>query len=318
LTIAAVAAKPYDQYRFQMALNLARSLQLNEPVERVLKPAAVKALVALSNELPNNPGQLYTALHLVQTFDLKEANEDFLRPAARRLAMATAKSGDLNRLTQAVHLLTSLAINDGATESLRDAIRKLAAEPTTDADRVTRLVTIANELAMKETVDNVLKPQARRALLAAKEKPVNHNVQQALQLARTLRLKEGVPLALKAARSKELNAWSRSNAVMFVAEFGGKDHISELEPLLNDKASIGSMGFNFATIQTELRDVALAAVVSLSGQSLDDYDYPYLKLFGGGAGPMSALSAHCYGFADSAGRDAALKRWKDRQVTAKK
>jgi hypothetical protein len=214
--------------------------------------------------------------------------------------------------------VTSLSISDSATESLRDAVRKLAADPTTDAERVTRLVGIAHDLAMQDTIDKALKPQARKALLAAKDKPINHNVQQALQLARTLQLKEGVPLALKAAHSKELNAWSRSNAVMFVAEFGGKEQIPSLEPLLNDKSSIGSMGFNFATIQTELRDVALAAVVSLSGQSLDDYDYPYLKLFGGGAGPMSTLSAHCYGFADSAGRDAALKRWKDRQATAKK
>src|SRR5262249_14777052 len=151
LSIAAVAAKPYDQYRFQMALNLARSLQLKEPVERILKPAAGKALVALTKELPGNPGQLQSPLHLVQPFDLKEANEDFLRPAARRLALATAKAGDLTRLTQAVQLVTSLAINDTATEALREAVRKLAAEPTTDADRVTRLVGIAYDLAMKDT-----------------------------------------------------------------------------------------------------------------------------------------------------------------------
>jgi hypothetical protein len=318
LTIAAVAAKPYDQYRFQMALNLARSLQLNQPVEKILKPAAVRALISLSQQLPENPGQLHNALNLVQTFELKEASEDFLKPAARRLATTAAKSGDLGKLTQAAQLVTTLAIVDGADETLRGAVRKLAVEPTTDANRVTQLVSLAHDLGMKDTIDNALKPQARRALLAAKDRPIKHDIQQSLQLARTLQLKEGVPLAIKAARSQELNAWSRSNAVMFVAEFGGKEHISELEPLLYDKSSIGSMGFNFATIHTELRDVTLAAVVSLSGQSLDDYDYPYLKLFGGAGRALSALSAHCYGFADSAGRDAALNKWKERRATAKK
>jgi hypothetical protein len=126
-----------------------------------------------------------------------------------------------------------------------------------------------------------------------------------------LDLKEGVPVALKAARAADLNATTRGTAVMFVAEFGGKEHVGELEPLLTDTASIGSMGFNFATIHTELRDVALAAVVTLSGQSLDDYGYPYVKFFGTAARPLSALSAHCYGFSDAASRAAALKLWKE-------
>jgi hypothetical protein len=309
--ITSIAAQPYDQYRFNMARNLGRSLQLKESVDQVLRPAAIKALISLSQQLPNNPGQMHVALNIVQTFDLKEANEDFLRPAARRLATAVAKSGDLSKLVQTSQFLSNLGVAD-VQETLRDAVRKLASESTNDANRLSQLVSVAHNLGMQDTIDRALKPQARRAMLAAQDRPMNPAVQQVLQLARTLQLKEGVPLALKAAAAKDLNSWTRAAAVMFVAEFGGKEHVSRMESLLNDTASIGSMGINFTTIHTELRDVALAAMVSLSGQSIDEYDYPYLKLFGAGAGPIASLSPHCFGFSDAAGRDAALRKWKER------
>jgi hypothetical protein len=317
MTIASVAEKPYDQYRFQMALNLARTLQLKEPIDQVLKPAAVKALISLAQQIQQNPAQMHAALNLVQTFDLKEASEDFLKPAARRLAEAAARSSDPGKLAQAAEFITSLGVSDGSAESLRGAVRKLAADSTADINRINELVTVAQSLGMTETIDTTLKAQARRALLAAKDRPVSQNVQQVLQLARTMQLKEGVPFALKAAREKRINAWSRGIAILFVADFGGKEHIPEMESLLNDSASLGAMGINFSAIPTEVRDVALAAMVVLSGDSLNDYGFWYVKLFGGGKGPLSSLSAQCYGFADTNAREAAVKKWRERSKPKK-
>jgi hypothetical protein len=296
-----------------MALNLARTLQLKEPIDQVLRPAALKALISLAQQIPQNPGQMHAALNLVQTFDLKEASDDFLKPAARRLAAVAVKSGDPGKLAQAAQLLTSLHVTDGSAESLRSAVRRIAAELPDDVNRISELVTVAHDLGMTETIDNTLKAKARRALLAAEQRPVSQNVQQVLQLARTLHLKEGVPLALKAAREKKINSWSRCNALLYVAEFGGKENIASMESLLSDTSAIGSMGFNFTTIHTELRDVALAAMISLSGDSLDDYGFPYVKAFGGGRGPLSSLSPQCYGFNDATGREAAVKKWREQE-----
>jgi hypothetical protein len=170
---------------------------------------------------------------------------------------------------------------------------------------------------MTETVDKTLKTQARRALLEAIDRPIGQNVQQVLQVARTLGLKEGVPLALKAAREKKINAWSRGNAILFVADFGGTEHIGQLEGILNDTGSLGALGGNFTTIATEVRDVALAAMVSLNGDSLNDYGFWYVKLFGGGKVPLASLSPQCFGFADANAREAALKKWREHSVNNK-
>jgi hypothetical protein len=315
--IAATVDKPYDQYRFHMALNLARSLKLEDAIERILKPAAVKGLIKLCEQLPRHQAHLYEALNLVQTFDLKDASEDFLKPAVRRMAVAAAESGDLTRLGMATHAATSLGMTEAMEHTLRPAVKKLATQATDDPNQLTQLVNVAQTLELKQTIDTVVKPRVSRALVVAKDKPIDASAQQFLQLARTLQLKEGVPLALKASATKSLNAWARSSAVLFVADFGGKEDIPRLEALLTDSTSIGSIGLNFGTIHAELRDVALATMISLSGQSLADYDYPYLKMFGGALGPLSSMSAHCFGFTDNNGREAALRKWRER-ATAKR
>jgi hypothetical protein len=62
-----------------------------------------------------------------------------------------------------------------------------------------------------------------------------------------------------------------------------------------------------------MRDVALAALIQLSGQDLNDYDFPYLKNFRGIRGPVQ-LPPNYFGFSDDASRAAAVKRWKDSQA----
>ncbi len=313
-SIAALADKPYDQYRFHVALNLAKSLDLKDSLEQVLKPAATKALVAMSRQIANDPNKMYVALNLAQTFELKDASEKHLKPAAREFAKAAAKAGDPAKLTQAAHLVTTLDVKDVAEQTLRPAVRKLAGEESKDPARLSQVVQLAQNLGMSDTINDVLKPRARAVLQAAAAGPADRtNVQNTLQMARTLGLtKEAVPLALKIAQAKYVNTWSRGNAVLFVGEYGGKEHVANLEPLLAEKTLIGSTGFNSTTIRTELRDVALAASVALSGQSLDYYDFPYLKLFGVAVRPMGSQPIHSFGFSDSASRDAALKKWKER------
>jgi hypothetical protein len=315
-SIANVAERQFDQYRFHRALALARTLQLQDSIDRVLKPAGIRGLVGLSQQATKNPAMMHTAINLVQSMDLKEAGDDFLKPIIRRMSGEAAKSGDVAKLTQVAQFVNSLGITDGPADQLRDTLKRVAQEPTQDLTRINQLVALAQSLTMPETVERTLKPLAKKALLAAKDRPIGQNIYQDLQLARSLQLKEGVPLALKAAKDAKSNAWSRCNGIVFISEFGGKEHITELDKLLSDTTNVGSMGINFTKINTEIRDVALAAMISLSGDKLEDYGFPYVKMFGA-AGPLAAHSAQCYGFSDANGRSDALKKWKERSKSGK-
>jgi hypothetical protein len=139
---------------------------------------------------------------------------------------------------------------------------------------------------------------------------------QTIQLARSLGLKEAVPLALQGARARAIDPWNRSTAVLFVGDFGTPEEVARLEPLLKDTSSCGAAGINAITVNAEMRDVVLAALVFHSGQSLADYGFPYFNLVAGVK--PSDTSPGCMGFADSASREAALKKWQAWSASHKK
>jgi hypothetical protein len=146
-------------------------------------------------------------------------------------------------------------------------------------------------------------------------------IHQQLSLVQNYNLKECLPWVLKIAKAKDQQAYVRGTAITAVGRLGGKENIADLEPLLNDTTPLGQAQFNQVRISTELRDVALAMMVHLSGQPLDSYDFPYLKAM---QGVMKANPNTIYfppswlGFSDNAGREAALKKWKDWVAAQKK
>ena len=87
-----------------------------------------------------------------------------------------------------------------------------------------------------------------------------------------------------------------------MGKLGTKDNIKDIERLLKDNTNLGQMQFNQVRVQTEMRDVALAAMIMLSGQDVTAYDFPYLKAF-----PVNKnyLAYNYFGFSDNTRRDAA-------------
>ena len=75
---------------------------------------------------------------------------------------------------------------------------------------------------------------------------------------------------------------------------------------------------NNAKITTQVRDVALATSIQLSGLSLTDYNFPYLKMFPQGANVQVFMSPNVFGFSDEATRTAAFKKWNDWREKQKK
>ncbi|MGH7226616.1 MAG: hypothetical protein ACRELF_25655, partial [Gemmataceae bacterium] len=92
-----------------------------------------------------------------------------------------------------------------------------------------------------------------------------------------LQLKEGLPLALKAVRSKKLRGSGVVHALVTIGRMGDKQHLVVLEPFLDDKTQFCGFGIGGrrGNVQgnTEVRDVALAMLVRLTKQSFKDYGF---------------------------------------------
>jgi hypothetical protein len=159
---------------------------------------------------------------------------------------------------------------------------------------------------------------SRKLLMAFFEKRSNSNtVQQIFYIAKQLGLKEAVPLAVKAVNDKAVPGYTRGMALLFIGQMGVKEHTKDIEKLLEDTTNLGTIRTGTATITAQMRDVALASLILLSGQSIHDYNFPYMQQLRGYRGDFN-LPPYYYGFSDEAGRQAAFKKWKDSQVAKKK
>jgi hypothetical protein len=130
-----------------------------------------------------------------------------------------------------------------------------------------------------------------------------------LEAAAQFTLKETMPWGLNAALNKALPAATRGLGLLVVARTGDKEVSARIEPLLEDTSVVGTKTLGSSTLNTELRDVALAVLVQLNGQKWADYGFPYMQAVPG----LKTLPApNCLGFPNVAAREAALKKWKQK------
>jgi hypothetical protein len=134
-------------------------------------------------------------------------------------------------------------------------------------------------------------------------------------LALRLDVRECVAEAASAATNRALPPAARAAALVLAGRWGGKELIGRLEPLLDDPTPVGTAVVRKRTLSAEVGDVALAALVQLSGQALSDFGFPYTEAVPGlrGLPPPNRL-----GFADLAGREAARKKWRQWAAARKK
>jgi len=135
-----------------------------------------------------------------------------------------------------------------------------------------------------------------------------------LQLAMQYRIEEGVWLALSMIKQKNpLGGHVQAYAVSVLGQLGGKPYASVLAELLKDETECYRRVVNSKTYATEIRDVALAWLVHLTGQSLKDYGLEqaadaFKQL---SQNPRSSFNLHNVGFGEDGGREKALKRWQE-------
>ncbi|HEY2759896.1 MAG TPA: hypothetical protein VGI75_04115 [Pirellulales bacterium] len=134
-----------------------------------------------------------------------------------------------------------------------------------------------------------------------------------LATANQYNLKEALPSAVKilqaAQTTPDIN--TRIQALFLVYKFGGKEHISLLEPLLKDEFPCYDSGNPNQRVQTQIRDIALCTSIKLAGE--DPKKFGFDLWFN--APQISNL--HMFGFTGPDGRAAAFKKWEDRQTAQK-
>jgi hypothetical protein len=177
-----------------------------------------------------------------------------------------------------------------------------------------------NNLFYQQNIQQAFKDNAgsRKLLVSFLETRSNPStVSQAFYIAQQMQLKEALPLAVKTLNTKTAPPYTRGMAVLFVGRMGVKEHAKDIEPLLADATAMGTIRTGTGTINAQMRDVALAALIELSGQNIHDYNFPYMQNYKNHRGTIN-LPPYYYGFNDDAARTAALKKWQDAQVVKKK
>ncbi|NIO33472.1 MAG: hypothetical protein GTO26_00455 [Planctomycetales bacterium] len=132
---------------------------------------------------------------------------------------------------------------------------------------------------------------------------------QSLWTAMQYNLKEGLIAATAIIRRGEQRPYVLQDAILAIGKLGTKEHIKLLTPLLADDTALSHQFNRQATksITPQVRDVALAVIIHLSGEKPQDYGYTTIQ-----QDPIRLFRSNTMRFSSDAKRAAALKTWQER------
>jgi hypothetical protein len=160
----------------------------------------------------------------------------------------------------------------------------------------------------------------RRLLVKHIEQANNSLSNNSLTILINLNLREdGLAIARKILSTSSAgdDVHAKAMAISLMGKWGTREDIPKVTPFLDDTTGIGAFRVNNnAQISTQLRDVALANLIKLSGDSIADYNFSYLKQF-----PQLRIEFYTspviWGFSDETSRTAAVNKWLDRWQKSK-
>ncbi|MBI1918335.1 MAG: hypothetical protein HYS12_26895 [Planctomycetes bacterium] len=149
-------------------------------------------------------------------------------------------------------------------------------------------------------------PFKKLVLAWMSRQPEDHTLGHILSTASNLNMPEVVEVAEKVVRSKTTGAQGHAHGMVILGKSGGKKHIELFESFLEDKGNVSSFGIgNNLRGSTEVRDVALAMLVHVTGQKHTDYDFTFSRE----TGYSLLFNAPFLGFTTPEERAAAFAKW---------
>lgn len=248
---------------------------------------------------------------------------DMLQNNARLLEEAETKPKDVGervayRCQTLMQSLYGRKFNGQSALQLGDVAAMLFVQSDKDAAIPEQTRQLTCNFLYQQVFQNAVRsgPQsvALRKILAAwmNQSSGTSAAQQILYYSVQVDLKEGLDLALKLLKNKE---YANGMAVTAVGKWGTKEHLPLLEGLLDEKTVVGNLQINNVQATTEVRDVALAMLVRLTGQQTKDYGFAFLHYHNG---QQMFFAPVWLGFADETKRTAAIKKYRDWKAGQKK
>jgi hypothetical protein len=145
--------------------------------------------------------------------------------------------------------------------------------------------------------------------------PQEYMVQRGLEVAAQAEMKELLPLALRIANDKSARIHYRAQVALLLCTLAAKENLKDIEPLLEDKTFVRTVNTNNTSGLLQMRDVALAVCIKLSGQKIADYDFDVMK--SEDVGGLKDIA--CCAFTTVEKREASHQKYKEfREKAAKK
>jgi hypothetical protein len=134
--------------------------------------------------------------------------------------------------------------------------------------------------------------------------PDSSTVIQRLGLAARFELAEGIDVAREIIE-RRLYGPQIQHAILYIAKVGGTEHLHDLEVLLHDTTDLQAQRRGAATtFSARVQDVALAGLVHMTGQRLEDFGFGSLRV-----NSQYLYAPGSIGFETEEARRLALEKW---------
>jgi len=136
---------------------------------------------------------------------------------------------------------------------------------------------------------------------------------QGMMMALQYDMPEGLVPAERMLKNDNTQPHMRQYAIVSVAKLGNEGHQVLLEKMLQDQRVCGTWQVNNVNINTQVRDVALAALVHMTKQEHKQYGFDRIQMT-----QPYIFNPHTAGFEKDDKRTAAFKKWEDYKAALKK
>lgn len=184
------------------------------------------------------------------------------------------------------------------------------AEINFDAQSGSALYSFCFQDSFTDAIENSAKKKLLRSLLGAwVERSESWTAYQCLSLAMRYDLKEGLVPAVKVISAPGNQPYLRQNGILAIAKLGDDRHKPLLEELLSDQSHCASQRVNNKNYITQLRDVALAALMIMNKQDPKEFGFDRIQL-----NETTMFVTSTVGFENDEQRQQVFDKWRKQQA----